>query len=207
MNTEERAALDAQLTTTMTTQWSEFQRERRQWEEEKDAARERKRAESAAEDKAKYDQLLDLQIKDAEERQKAAKLRNKLLGVLIALLSTAGGSGVYMAAQPTPEKVEPKEVKEAVVKAEKADKARIEAVEVKVERLGSASVDSQVAQSAGVEYIVKKIDAASPKVADEVEEPPEVEAARIRSDEIKTKKRRAEVLGKKYDPFEDLPAP
>ena len=68
-------------------------------------------------------------------------------------------------------------------------------------------VDARITQSAGVEYIALKIDAASPKAADKVEEPEEVEAARIRSGEIKKKKRRAEVLGEKYDPFEDLPKP
>jgi len=207
MNTEERAALETRLSTTMVTQWESFQDERRKFEEARDAAVERKREESAAKEKAKYDQLLDLQITEAAARQKSAKLRNKLLGLLVAILGTAGGSGAYVAIQPRPAKADPNAVKAAVESAERADKKRIEAVEVKVERLGSAQVEAQVAQSAGVEYIVDKIDAANPRSADKIPEPPEVEAARIRSESIKKKKRKAEVLGTKYDPFADLPKP
>jgi hypothetical protein len=206
VNTEERAALESQLSTTMVTQWSEFQKERRQWEEDRDAATQRKHDESAARERAKYDQLLDLQIKDAGERQKAAKLRNRLLGALIALLTTAGGSGAYIAAA-APQKVEPKEVKAAVESAKDASEIRFKEAEKKIERLGTAQVASQVAQSAGVEYIADKIDAAHPKVAGVTKEPPEVEAARVRSEGIRKKKRRAELLGAHYDPFEDLPSP
>ncbi len=207
MNTEERVDLESRLSTTMTTQWTEFQKERRQWEEEKDAARERRREELADKERAKYDQLLDLQIEDADERQKAAKLRNKLLAALIALLTTAGGWGGYMVVQPAESKVESKEVKDAVVDAKDASEKRFLDAEGKIERLGTAQVHSQVAQSAGVKYIVDKIDAASPRAKGKIKEPHEVEAARIRADDIIKKKRRAELLGTKYDPFADLPAP
>ena len=193
MNTEERAALETQLSTTMVTQWSEFQKERRKWEEDRDVATQRKHDESAAKERAKYDQLLDLQIKDAGERQKAAKLRNRLPGAYIAAAA--------------PQKVEPKEVKAAVESAKDASEIRFKEAEKKIERLGTAQVASQVAQSAGVEYIADKIDAAHPKVAGVTKEPPEVEAARVRSEGIRKKKRRAELLGAHYDPFEDLPSP
>ena len=129
------------------------------------------------------------------------------MAALIAIIVPAGGTGAYMAAQPEPVKVEPKEVKTAVEDASTASERRFMAAEEKIERLGTASVNSQVVQSAGVEYIVDKIDAASPRAADKVDEPPEVEAARIRATAIKKKKRKAEVLGTKYDPFEDLPKP
>lgn len=207
MNTEERAHLEAGLSTTVKRHMEEFRKQREGWEKQRADELAAKRDAEAEEQKRRYEQLLEYQAEEAKEKAKSRKLRNQLLAALIAVITTGGGTGAYMAAQPGPQRVEPKEVKEAVVEADRADKRRMDVVESKVERLGSAQVEGQIAQSAGVEYIANKIDAASPKAADKVDEPPEVEAARIRADAIKKKKRKAEVLGTKYDPFEDLPKP
>lgn len=207
MNTEERAHLEAGLSTTLTKQMEEFRRERKAWAHQKAEEEAAEREAKAKADKDKYDRLLELQQEAEEQRIRSSKNLNRILAALVTILTAAGGSGAYIAAQPEPAKVEPKEVKATVEANSRAQVQRIEAVEGKVEQLGTAAVESQVQQSAGVEYIVEKIDKAHPRSAEAVDEPEAVEEARIRAEAIQKKKRKAKVLGTKYDPFADLPGP
>jgi hypothetical protein len=207
MDTVDREHLETNLSSTMTRQLEEFRKERAAWEQQKAEEEAEKREQEAKAMREKYEKLIEIQTQEAEERSESRKLRNKLLGAVIAILTAAGGTGGYFAVQPEPQRVETKEVQETVVSKTGAIESRVGKLEGKMERVGSAQVDSQIQQAEGVAYIVDKIDTAHPRSADKVDEPKVVEEARIRSTEIQKKKRRAEVLGEKYDAFEDLPKP
>lgn len=210
MDTIEREQFQDTLTTTLQRKWDEFREERQAWEEKIAEERQKKLEDQAAAEKKKYDQLLELSTREAQERVDAAKFRNKLLAALVALVGAAGGTGGYFATQPKGESAETKEtkdVKETVMRQGSALDSRVGDVESKVQALGTVAVEQQMQQSASTEFIVGKIDAAHPRTADKVDEPEEVEAARIKTEAIQKKKRRAKVLGEKYDPFDDLPKP
>jgi len=207
MDTSEREVLQASLSTTLTKQMEEFRQERAAWETRNAQDEATKREDEAKAMRDKYEALIEIQTKEAEERSESRKLRNRLLGAVIAILTAAGGTGGYFAVQPSPARVDGKDVQDTVVWKAAAIQTRVEDVEDKVERLGTAQVDVQIQQAEGVSYIVDKIDAAHPRTAAQTTEPEAVEKARIRATDIQKKRRTSEILGGKYDPFDDLPRP
>lgn len=154
-----------------------------------------------------FSKLLQLQVQEAEAKSKRDALMNKLLAALLAIATSGGGAGIYLAAQkPTEEdrKREAAPVVESVAKETAEVERRVAKAEKKIERLGEIAVEQQVQLSDGVQYIGAKIDAAHPRQRNEVDQPDSVKAAKRKADKIKQRKGAEELFRDEEDPFSGL---
>lgn len=163
----------------------------------------REQQEKAAQtQQALLEQLLTAQVQEAEQKAKRDKILIQILGALLALITGGGGATAYMVTrQPTEDEAAAKAqpVVDTVEKSSNAMQSRVEKAEKKIERLGTIAVEQQVQLSDGIEYIGKKIDAAHPRTAEAVDEPPSVKAAKTKADTIK-RTRGVEKLFQDEDP-------
>jgi hypothetical protein len=167
--------------------------ERRRAEErmEQEAEKKRERESIAKKQDDAFGRLLDLQVQEAQAKAKRDAMMNKLLAALLAIATSGGFGGFYLATQkPTDEEREREAapVVETVAKKSNEVEARVEKAEKKIERLGEIAVEQQVQLSDGVQYIGDKIDAAHPRQRDEVAEPDSVKAAKRKADKFKQRK-------------------
>jgi len=204
-----RHEITRDVNTTLEAKLSELRAYQEQMEAEKDKKR---KEEEAARKKVQDDavsQLLQLQVKEAEERAKRQGLWNKILAALAVILTgVAGTVGVVATRAPTPEQKE-QEAAPVIERVEQEGaqiEKRIKANEDKVERLKDLALEQQVQISDSSEYIVKKIDAAHPRTADDVERPKTMDAANTKADAIKKKRasEQREAIEAEVDPFAGL---
>jgi hypothetical protein len=154
-----------------------------------------------------FSKLLSLQVQEAEAKAKRDAMMNKLLAALLAIATSGGGAGIYLASQkPTDEdrKREAAPVVESFAKEADEVERRVEKNAKKIERLGEIAVEQQVQLSDGVQYIGDKIDAAHPRQRGDVEEPDSVKAAKRKAEKIKKRKGAEELFRDEEDPFEGL---
>jgi hypothetical protein len=154
-----------------------------------------------------FSQLLQLQVQEAQSKQKRDAMLNKLLAALLAVATSGGGAGIYLASQKPTEEERAREaapVTEAVAKESNEVEARVEKNAKKIERLGEIAVEQQVQLSDGVQYIGSKIDAAHPRQRNDVEQPDSVKAAKRKADKIKQRKGAEELFKDEDDPFAGL---
>lgn len=154
-----------------------------------------------------FSQLLQLQVQEAQAKQKRDAMLNKLLAALLAVATSGGGAGIYLASQKPTEEERQREaapVTEAVAKESNEVEARVQDAEKKIERLGEIAVEQQVQLSDGVQYIGDKIDAAHPRQRGDVEQPDSVKAAKRKADKIKQRKGAEELFKDEDDPFAGL---
>jgi hypothetical protein len=157
-----------------------------------------------------FSRLLDLQVQEAQAKAKRDAMMNKLLAALLAIATSGGGAGIYLASQKPTEEDRAREaapVTDVVEQQSNEVEARVEDAEKKIERLGAIAVEQQVQLSDGVQYIGDKIDAAHPRQRDDVQQPDSVKAAKRKAEKIKQRKG-AEALFKDTsdptDPFSGI---
>ncbi len=165
-------------------------------------------AKAARKQEALIGDLLTAQVEEAQLRAKKQGTLNKILAALLTLMTTGGGTGVYLAMQkPTEDqkRESAKPVTESIDASRVEVEARIESNAKKIGRLGEIAIEQQVQLSDGVEFIGDKIDAAHPKTKNKVDRPDSVDAAKKRATKIK-KSKGAEALFKEdpTDPFAGL---
>jgi len=142
------------------------------------------------------ERLIRLQSEEAETRAERQQLWNKLLAALVAILTAAAGSGVWLGSQ-RPTEAQIKEETRPVVK---AVTERVDVAEVKIERLKDVALEQQVQIADSVEYIGAKIDAIAPRRSPKVDVPPSLKAAQKKAEAIKRQK----TLFEEADPFAGL---
>jgi len=173
-------------------------------------AEERKKAEqqekAAKTQQALLEQLLTAQVQEAEQKAKRDKVLIQILGALLALITGSGGATVYMVTRQPTEAETARPVVEQVEQSSSKMQNRVEKAEKKIERLGTIAVEQQVQLADGIEFIGAKIDAAHPRTAEAVEEPPSVRAAKTKAAKIKARKGSAELFRDidPSDPFAGL---
>lgn len=185
--------------------------------EEIRAQRERERQEEherkSREHQAKLDAMLELQVKEAEERQKRREFWMRfVLGPTGVLSVVVGGIVAYL--QATKPELTPEEKAKAAVQAgdvvEKVEQEgeqieqRFQKIEASTKLQARELVQQKVQISDGFEHIGKKIDAAHPRQADEVEKPDSLDSLKKRVDKIKESEVGKKLLKDEEDELDPL---
>lgn len=183
-DTRERERLmEDRMTTTMLTRVEEYEQSIR------DAKALKERS-----DKDKYDKLLNLSVVEGEERVKAAKLRNKLLGLLVVIFGAVSTWVVAFKPPDTVAAVQPSDVQATVEAVGATEDNRLDKVETIQKASVEAILDQQVQIDESFRLVGDKLDAADKRSkaikADAKDENgklvyPAVIRARARADKIK----------------------
>lgn len=190
---ESSADLDG-LKTSLTQQFkleiSKLEELRAQREAERKAEEDRKEAAR----QAKLDAMLELQVQEAQEKKKRREWWGKFVLGPTGVLSIIIGAIVAYLQATKPEPTEEEKAKEAVKAGDVAEKVeevdreieeRFEKLEKHDRTTARELVKQKVQISDGFEHVAKKIDAAHPRQADDVETPYTLKALKTRTDKIK----------------------
>ncbi len=140
-------------------------------------------------------QLVDLQLEQAQEAQRRGVVFTRLISALAALITAITGGGIYWGTRaPTPQ--QERERVAPIVRAVSSDTAaRVSAAERKVETLGEIVIEQQVVLTEGIDYLGRKLDAVSPARAPKVEAPASLTEARKKTQRLKREIAKDQLFG------------